>query len=175
MIGIAPSCRRVVPPRATARATALVLLLCALGRTGPAAGQSLPPDSLIEIVAYRVPQRFQVRGAAINDSGTVLYWSDSAAAVVAQNAMAIGIVCPRLPRRPIAAAFVSDSPAVEIVDAGSGAVLRRDGDCRQIFPLRAAGEFVWVWLFCDDAPKVVRIQPLVILADVEVPVLVEVS
>jgi len=32
-----------------------------------------------------------------------------------------------------------------------------------------------VWLFCDDAPKVVRIQPLVILADVEVPVLVEVS
>lgn len=139
---IARSWEMVVPPRAMARATALALLLSALGWTRPVVGQSLPPDSLIEIVAYRIPLRFQVRGAAINDSGTVLYWSDSAAAVVAQNARAIEIVCPRLPRRPIAAAFVSDSSAVEIVDAGSGAVFRRDGDCRQIFPLRAAGGFV---------------------------------
>ncbi|MEK7668311.1 MAG: hypothetical protein AAB409_06655, partial [Gemmatimonadota bacterium] len=159
MFGTARSCGMSMSRRVTPRAAALALLLCPLAWTGPAAGQSPPTDSLIEIAAYPLPPRFALRGAAVNDAGSVLYWTDSSAVVVAQSSAGIEIVCRRGLRRPIGAAFVSDGSGVEIVDAGSRAVLRRDGDCHQVFALRAAGEFVSAgrtssgWVFGLVAPS----------------------
>ena len=143
---IAPSCGTVRPLRLPAQTLKLVAVLSVLPWAAPVAGQSLPRDSLTEVVAYVLPPRFSLRGAAVSDAGRVLYWSDSAAVVVAQDLRAIEMVCPRRLTRPIAAAFVSGDSAVEIVDAGGGAVLRRRGDplgdCQQILSLRPAGELV---------------------------------
>jgi len=128
----------------------LLGLLC---HGGSVRAQEMVTPSLVleEIRAIDIPRGFELRGAVVTRTQSVLFWSEQSATVVFEQPLIrpdqpqiVRMLCPQLLERPIAAAFVAGDSIIEIIEASKKQILRTgpEASCRSVGSIDLNGEMI---------------------------------
>lgn len=79
---------------------------------------------LVEVASYSVPSGLEVSGAALSESGSVVFWSRESKLVMTTDGRRLQTLCLGQSLDPLAATFIGEPSRIEIIDGRSGRIVR---------------------------------------------------